>query len=114
MTKLTIKQRILLTFFLISAFSLYFFSDSINNSARRHYLEASEELMYDQVYTLRSLIYTLGTNQDSFALAQLERIYNSDTPSDKTTPTAKIYAVEKFGSDTSLYLTDDELSLIHI
>ena len=112
MTKLNIKQRILLTFFLISAFSLYFFSDSINNSARRHYLEASEELMYDQVYTLRSVIYSLRSLSDPMALNYLSQIYSQQNSEEFKTPAAKIYSIEKWGSETQLYVTDGDGAII--
>ncbi|WDE98660.1 two-component system sensor histidine kinase CreC [Lentisphaera profundi] len=106
MTRLTIKQRIILTFGIISALAIYLFTDSLNTNARRHYLEASEELMYDQVFTLRSLIYALRSDSDPMALAPLKNTFDQHSQEPKLTPKAQIYALEKWGSDTELYLTD--------
>ncbi|MDD7985530.1 two-component system sensor histidine kinase CreC [Lentisphaera marina] len=108
MTRLTIKQRIILTFGIISALAIYLFTDSLNTNSRRHYLEASEELMYDQVFTLRSFIYALRTEDDPMALSALKTSFAQKDSILKQTPKAKIYAIEKWGTDTQLYLTDKD------
>ena len=64
--------------------------------------------MYDQVYTLRSLIYFMRGDQDPFAIEILKGIYSRQNKKSDETPKAKIYAVEKWGSDTEVYMTDED------
>ena len=114
MTRLTIKQRIILTFGVISALAIYLFTDSLNSDSRRHYLEASEELMYDQVFTLRSLIYVSRNEDDPMAIQKISQVFEQHSLTPDQTPKAQIYAIEKWGSDTQVYLTDkDGMILYH-
>ena len=113
MLRFTIKQRIFLTFALISAAALYLYTDWLNDSARRHYLEASEEALYDQLLTMRALAL-LETHQNEIDVNRFGQLFELRTKDLKNDLNAQIYDVQKSGSDSSLYITDSQgLILYH-
>ena len=107
MLRFTIKQRIFLTFTLISAAALYLYTDWLNDSARRHYLEASEEVLYDQLLTMRAFAL-LDLEQNKIDIPRFKQLFELRTKDLKNDLSAQIYDVKKSGSDSSLYITDSQ------
>lgn len=103
---LTIKRRILLTFAILSSLAIYYFSNWVSDSTRRHYLEAAEELMVDKLYVLKQVIL-LDTKRDAEKpeIGQYKQLF-STLPKDQ--PESKIYEVLKSSSDTYTYVTDSK------
>lgn len=97
---LSIKWRILLTFSLLSCGAIYLFHLSVSDAARRHYLEATELTMLDQLVHLRALVSEENTQINFAALERYCKGIEQDFPK------AKVYEQQKEYSDQSIYLTD--------
>lgn len=101
---LTIKRRILFTFAILCSLAIYYFSNWVSDSARRHYLEAAEELMVDQLYVLEQFILqNTPVGAESPGLAEYQKLFSNLT---KPHPESKIYEVVKDSSDSYSYVTD--------
>ena len=101
---LTIKVRILLTFSFLCTLAIYNFSDWISNSARQHYLEATEELMIDQLIQLKKIVLSetaVDADIPSFQTVEIALNIKIDEH-----PEAKIYGIKKDSSDLHIYITD--------
>ncbi|MCM8527873.1 MAG: two-component system sensor histidine kinase CreC [Lentisphaeraceae bacterium] len=103
---LTIKRRILLTFAILSSLAMYYFSNWVSDSTRRHYLEAAEEVMVDELYVLKQMIQ-LNTEKDADipAIKRYKEIFHS-LPNEQ--PKSQIYEVLKSSTDTYTYVTDSK------
>ena len=101
---LTIKRRILLTFIFLSSLSIYYFYDWVQDSSRRHYLEAAEEVLVDQLIFLKSVVEkNTGPNAQEPDFQALKIYWESIS---EKYPEAKIYQITKKSSDQYIYVTD--------
>ena len=105
--RLSIKLRIFLTFILISIGALWLYADSVSSAARRHYLEASEEVLYDNLLMMRSLVMVNYQEKKTFSLDELQKIIDGRISTDEDEIAARIYEVDKKGTDLELYLTNE-------
>ena len=101
----SIKSRILVTFTILSCLAMFLFYDWVSNSARRHYLEASEELMIDQAMRLSGIVLQDG----NFTQEALAKLFHNE----QKFPTAQIYDIQKTNSDSKIYITDDKGFLLY-
>lgn len=108
---LTIKIRILLTFALLSSIAIYYFSNWVSDSSRRHYLESAEELLVDHLIMVKKMILAnTDSNADLPDISALAAVYSA---TDEKHPVANIYEVSKDSSDMYAYLTDREGKVIY-
>ena len=108
---LTIKVRILLTFALLSSLAIYYFSNWVSDSSRRHYLESAEELLVDQLIMVKKMVLAnTAEDADIPDTKALSDIYSQN--GDKH-PAAKIYEISKDSSDMYAYVTDKEGIIIY-
>ena len=97
---LSIKSRILLTFTLLSCGAVYLFHSSVSDDARRHYLQATELAMLDQLVHLRALV---SERNGQVNLRPLKEYCEGKTMG---FPQAQVYGQRKEYSDQSIYVTD--------
>ena len=101
---LTIKRRILLTFIFLSSLSIYYFYDWVQDSSRRHYLEAAEEVLVDQLIFLKSVVEK--NTEPSAQEPDIQAVKNYWESISDNYPEAKIYQITKKNSDQYIYITD--------
>lgn len=103
---LTIKTRIFLTFAILSSLAIYYFSNWVSESARRHYLESAEELLVDQLIMVKKFI--IQNTPKGSSLPDIEFIKKVYSDHSNRHPKAVIYDVSKDSTDIECYVTDKE------
>ena len=108
---LTIKIRILLTFAILSSVAIYYFSNWVSDSSRRHYLESAEELLVDNLIMIKKLV--LANTKANAEVPDSKTLRQIFSKGDIQNPAAKIYEISKSETDIYAYLTDKEGTVIY-